>query len=81
MGGLSEPRPVLLARRRGLAVHTLDLRNSDARSLPRDSEPRLAQAAIDTALSRLPRAQVARVAPGDAAKAQAIATFLREEAA
>jgi hypothetical protein len=38
-------------------------------------------AAIDTAMSRLPSAQVARVAPGDAAKAQAIATFLREEAA
>jgi hypothetical protein len=36
-------------------------------------------AAVDTAMNRLPRAQVARVAPGDAAKAAAIAAFLREE--
>ncbi len=46
-----------------------------------DAELPVLNAAIDTAMSRLPSAQVARVAPGDAAKAQAIATFLREEAA
>jgi hypothetical protein len=38
-------------------------------------------AAIETALGKLPRASVARVAPGDAAKAAAIATFLAAEAA
>jgi pimeloyl-ACP methyl ester carboxylesterase len=44
-----------------------------------DAELPVLNAAIDTAMSRLPRAQVARVAPGDAAKAAAIAAFLREE--
>jgi pimeloyl-ACP methyl ester carboxylesterase len=44
-----------------------------------DAELPVLNAAIDTAMNRLPRAQVARVAPGDAAKAAAIAAFLREE--
>lgn len=44
-----------------------------------DAELPLLNAAIDTAMNRLPRARVARVAPGDVAKAAAIAAFLREE--
>jgi pimeloyl-ACP methyl ester carboxylesterase len=46
-----------------------------------DAELPVLNAAIETAMARLPRASVARVAPGDAAKAAAIAGFLAAEAA
>ncbi len=46
-----------------------------------DAELPVLNAAIETAQQKLPGASVARVAPGDAAKAAAIATFLAQEAA
>jgi pimeloyl-ACP methyl ester carboxylesterase len=46
-----------------------------------DAELPVLNAAIETATRQLPRPQVARVAPGDAAKAAAIAAFLAGEAA
>jgi pimeloyl-ACP methyl ester carboxylesterase len=46
-----------------------------------DAELPVLNAAIETALAKLPRASVARVAPGDAPKAAAIAAFLAAEAA
>ena len=45
-----------------------------------DAELPVLNAAIETATRQLPRSQVARVAPGDAAKAAAIARFLAQEA-
>lgn len=46
-----------------------------------DAELPVLNAAIETATRQLPRPQVARVAPGDAAKAAAIAGFLAQVAA
>ena len=44
-----------------------------------DAELPVLNAAIETAMRQLPRSQVARVAPGDVAKAAAIAQFLAQE--